>query len=88
MCILNNLNNLPINSSSDDDDDDDDYSTTTITLSSTASGFTPEMSLMEIFSCQIFKTDSRGNLGVTVTAGRVLVFYPRGKIAGSGVCGF
>lgn len=44
---------------------------------------------MEIFSCQIFKTDSRGNLGVTVTAeGGVLVFYPRGKIGGSGVCGF
>ncbi|EMF09859.1 glycoside hydrolase family 13 protein [Sphaerulina musiva SO2202] len=88
VCILNNLNNLPIKSSSSDDDDDDDSSTTTITLSSTASGFTPEMSLMEIFSCQIFKTDSRGNLGVTVTAGRVLVFYPRGKIEGSGVCGF
>lgn len=79
VCIVNNLN-LASNEES--------YSTT-ITLSSTASGFTPEMSLMEIFSCQIFKTDSRGNLGVTVPAeGRVLVFYPRGKIGGSGVCGF
>lgn len=83
VCIVNNLNlNLPLTTN------EESYSTT-ITLSSTASGFTPEMSLMEIFSCQIFKTDSRGNLGVTVTAeGRALVFYPRGKIAGSGVCGF
>lgn len=85
VCILNNLNNLPDSSTTSSDSS----TTTTITLSSTASGFTPEMSLMEIFSCQIFKTDSRGNLGVTVTAeGRALVFYPRGKIAGSGVCGF
>ncbi|CAK4031809.1 alpha-amylase [Lecanosticta acicola] len=60
--------------------------TATITLGATNSGFTANQNVMDVVACKSYTTDSKGNLGVTITAGLPQVFYPQSSLSKSGIC--
>ncbi|KAF2168578.1 glycoside hydrolase family 13 protein [Zasmidium cellare ATCC 36951] len=60
--------------------------TATLTLGATNSGFVKYQSVMDVVACKSFTTDSKGNLGVTITSGLPQVFYPTSALKRSGIC--
>ncbi|KAF1349150.1 alpha-amylase [Delphinella strobiligena] len=56
------------------------------TLTSSNSGFTAGQSVTELINCTTYKTDSSGNLAVTITGGLPQVFYPTSELSGNSVC--
>lgn len=58
----------------------------TLSLSNSVTGFTANQAIFEILTCKAVSTDSNGNLSVTITKGRPLIFYPKSQISGSGIC--
>lgn len=51
-------------------------------------GYTSGEQVVEMYSCQVFTIDSNGNLAVQMGGGLPKVFYPRGQLSNSGICGF
>jgi alpha-amylase len=47
-----------------------------VSLTSSATGFTSNMLITELLTCNIMKTDSKGNLAVTIKDGLPNIFYP------------
>ncbi|PQE33091.1 hypothetical protein CJF32_00007648 [Rutstroemia sp. NJR-2017a WRK4] len=62
-------------------------STYTLTLTSSETGFTAGMQVVEVLSCVTATTDGSGNLGVGMQGGLPRVYYPRAPLVGSGICG-
>lgn len=56
------------------------------TLTSSDSAFTAGQSVTELIHCTTYKTDSSGNLAVTITSGLPQVFYPTSELSGTSVC--
>ncbi|KAH7171371.1 alpha-amylase [Dactylonectria macrodidyma] len=64
----------------------DSAATKTLSLSKAVTGFTASQSVVDVLSCTTSTTDSSGNLSVTISQGKPLVFYPKSQLTGSGIC--
>ncbi|KAF7872233.1 hypothetical protein EAF04_003158 [Stromatinia cepivora] len=61
-------------------------SNSTLTLKSGQTGFTRNLQVVEVLTCTKSTTDGSGNLAVSMAGGAPRIFYPKGKLVGSGVC--
>ncbi|KAK4197732.1 family 13 putative glycoside hydrolase [Triangularia verruculosa] len=57
-----------------------------VTLTSSATGFTPNQALIDVMSCTPYTTDGGGGISVTLSGGASRVLYPAARLAGSGIC--
>jgi len=58
-----------------------------ITLSSSGTGLNAGEQVIDILTCTSYKTDSLGNLVVTILTGLPLVLLPKAKLSGTSLCG-
>lgn len=58
-----------------------------ISLSSAQTDFTANLQVVEILTCTTYTMDSGGGFVVSIEGGQPRVFYPRGGLVRSGVCG-
>jgi alpha-amylase len=57
-----------------------------VTLTTSMTGFTASMSVIDIVGCTAYTADSSGSLSLTLTNGLPKVLYPTARLSGSGIC--
>ncbi|EDN96850.1 hypothetical protein SS1G_01776 [Sclerotinia sclerotiorum 1980 UF-70] len=58
----------------------------TLTLTSSQTGFTSNLQVVEVLTCTTSTTNGSGNLAVSMAGGVPRIFYPKSYLVGSGVC--